>query len=114
MAFIVNEVNPPDFLINFQKDEEAIWIDVRTSAERHRFPWMEDAIHLDFLDSRFESLIRNLDPYRPYYLYCDTGKRSAMAAATMAEKGFALLNYLKGGKTAFDRWQLISHYQQPI
>lgn len=114
MAFNAREVNPADFLIDFQKDEEAVWVDVRTAAERHHFPWMKDAIHLDFLDSQFETMIRNLDPYRPYYLYCDTGKRSAMAAAIMTEKGFALLYYLKGGKQAFDRWQLTTHYQQSI
>jgi phage shock protein E len=63
-------------------------IDVRTSgefAEGH----LDGAINLDVESGAFEQALSELDPTQSYIVYCRSGRRSSIAAAWMAEQGFA-------------------------
>lgn len=66
--------------------DDLVVIDVRTPeefAEGH----LPDAVNID-LQGSFEDEIATLDPDATYVVYCRSGNRSAVAAATMAEAGF--------------------------
>lgn len=63
-------------------------IDVRTPgefAEGH----LAGAINLDVESGAFEQGLSELDPSQSYIVYCRSGRRSAIATALMADRGFA-------------------------
>ncbi|GAB2866765.1 rhodanese-like domain-containing protein [Nocardioides pacificus] len=62
-------------------------IDVRTAAE-YAGGHLEGASNLDASAPDFAAQLETLDPTAPYVVYCQSGNRSAVAAATMAELGF--------------------------
>jgi rhodanese-related sulfurtransferase len=62
-------------------------IDVR-SAEEYDAGHVAGAINIDVEASDFGAKISALDPADPYLVYCRSGRRSAIAADTMAEAGF--------------------------
>ncbi len=62
-------------------------IDVRT-PEEFAAGHVAGAINIAVEASDFGAKISELDPADPYLVYCRTGRRSAIAADTMAEAGF--------------------------
>jgi phage shock protein E len=62
-------------------------IDVR-SAEEFDAGHVVGAINIDVEASDFGTKISALDPEDPYLVYCRSGRRSALAADTMADAGF--------------------------
>ena len=95
-------LSPDLFMAELALTHDAILIDVRTLREVDESAPLDGAIHLDFLNDEFEYGIDELDPDRPCYVYCDTGKRSAMACTRLRESGFMVTSYLEGGKNALD------------
>jgi phage shock protein E len=67
--------------------DERMVIDVRTPAE-FAAGHVAGAINIDVEASDFGAKISELDPADPYLVYCRSGRRSAIAADTMAEAGF--------------------------
>jgi len=95
---------PPElFMAELALTQGAILLDVRTQQELKQTAPLDGAIHLDFLTDEFDHGIAALDIYQPCYVYCDTGKRSAMACARIMEAGFMVTCYLEGGKNALDK-----------
>jgi molybdopterin/thiamine biosynthesis adenylyltransferase/rhodanese-related sulfurtransferase len=82
--------------------EGAIWVDVREADE-----WQEGhlpgAVHVERgnLESRIESVAP--DKTQPVVLYCAAGNRSAFAAKTLEELGYANAHSLIGGFTDWKR-----------
>jgi molybdopterin/thiamine biosynthesis adenylyltransferase/rhodanese-related sulfurtransferase len=82
--------------------EGAIWVDVREPDE-----WQEGhlpgAVHVERgnLESRIESVAP--DKTQPVVLYCAAGNRSAFAAKTLEELGYANAHSLIGGFTDWKR-----------
>lgn len=74
----------------------SILIDVRTSKE-YTQGHMDNAINIDFLATNFEEELNKLDKKTPIYLYCRSGKRSAMAVKTAKKLGFKYIFHLDGG-----------------
>lgn len=103
MAFPVRSIPPDLFLAELALTHDAIPLDVRTGEEIKTRGTLDGAVHLDYLDTRFESAIESLDRLVPYYLYCDTGKRSRLACELMASRGFMLVAWLEGGLLALDK-----------
>jgi rhodanese-related sulfurtransferase len=68
-------------------DERTV-IDVRSPAE-YAEGHVAGALNIDVESPDFAERIAALDPDAPYLLYCRSGRRSAIAAETMAEAGFA-------------------------
>ncbi len=82
--------------------EGAIWIDIREADE-----WQEGhlpgAVHVPrgFLESRIEGVVTDKDS--PIVLYCAAANRSAFAAKTLEELGYANAHSLAGGFTDWKR-----------
>lgn len=62
-------------------------IDVRTPAE-FAAGHVEGAINLDIEGGQFSTAISSLDPAATYIVYCQSGRRSALAADGMVAAGF--------------------------
>ena len=75
-------------------------IDVRTPAEFAN-GHIDGAVNLDLEGGGFSAGIAALDHGTPYLVYCQSGRRSAIAAETMVAAGFTQV-YDMGGLTA---WQ---------
>ncbi|PQJ21198.1 rhodanese-like domain-containing protein [Tenacibaculum sp. SG-28] len=71
-------------------------VDVRTPKE-----WQSgvipEAIKIDVNAPRFlESAEKNIDPSKPVYLYCRSGRRSMIACELLRDKGYNVYN-IEGG-----------------
>ncbi len=68
---------------------------------------------LEELPRRLDAL--GTDPERPIALICRTDRRSAKAAALLAQRGFARVQVVQGGMTAWlaNGWPRASHSTQP-
>ncbi len=68
---------------------------------------------LEDLPSRLDAL--GTDPERPIALICRTDRRSAKAATLLAQHGFARVQVIQGGMTAWlaNGWPSASHPTQP-
>lgn len=60
-------------------------VDVRLPSEFERGHW-PGALNIPL--SRLRTLAQTLDPAREYWVYCDTGRRSASAVFLLTERGF--------------------------
>ena len=100
MPFPTRSILPDHFIPEWKSTDGAVLLDVRTPEEYHPEGAWEEAQHLDYLDTTFEAAIESLDRLVPYYLFCDTGKRSRLACEVMASKGFMLVAWLEGGLNA--------------
>ena len=70
-------------------------IDVRT-PEEYAGGHIDGAINLDVQSGAFSSEIAKLDPAAAYIVYCQSGRRSAIAAATMVAAGFGDVHDMGG------------------
>lgn len=95
-------LSPELFMAELALTHGATLIDVRTRQEVAQRAPLDGAIQLDYLTDEFDQAIAGLDPHTPCYVYCDTGKRSAMACTRLHESGFMVTCYLEGGKNALD------------
>ena len=66
-------------------------IDVRTPME-YAAGHVEGALNLDVESGLFESSLESLDKEATYLVYCRSGRRSAIAAEIMREKGFEVFD----------------------
>lgn len=71
-------------------------VDVRTPAE-YAAGHVAGAINVDVQAADFSTKLADLDPQGTYAIYCQSGRRSALAAAEMEKAGFAAVTNLKGG-----------------
>lgn len=97
MPFPTRSIQPDQFISEWKSTDGAILLDVRTDEENRTQGTLEGALHLDYLDTTFELAIESLDRPVPYYIFCDTGKRSKLACELMASKGFVLVAWMEGG-----------------
>ena len=78
-----------------RKKKDLVILDVRTPEEfaEERLP---EAINIDIHANDFEEKILKLDKKKTYLLHCHSGRRSAMVAQFMEEKGFTKLYNVVG------------------
>lgn len=76
-------------------------LDVRTPAE-YAEGHIPGAVNIDVEGGTFDQQIAGLDTGATYALYCHSGRRSANAAAIMADAGFTHLVELDGGIQAWN------------
>lgn len=67
-------------------DEDTVVVDVRTPTE-YAGGHLEGAVNIDLQSTEFEAAIAELDPDDEYIVYCQSGNRSAQAAAAMVAAG---------------------------
>lgn len=70
-------------------------IDVRT-PEEYANGHIDGAINLDVQGGTFSADIATLDPAAAYIVYCQSGRRSAIAVATMVAAGFTQVHDMGG------------------
>lgn len=85
------------------KSQEAgvVTLDVRTAGE-FMSGHIKGAINIDVEGTQFASEISKLDKTATYALYCQSGRRSAIAAEIMTDAGFKPLFNLENG---IQSWQ---------
>ena len=71
-------------------------VDVRTPAE-YAAGHVDGAVNLDVQAADFTTKLADLDPKGTYAIYCQSGRRSGLAASEMEKAGFANVHNLKGG-----------------
>jgi rhodanese-related sulfurtransferase len=71
-------------------------LDVRTAGE-FAAGHIEGAINIDVEGGQFDSGIANLDKNAEYAIYCQSGRRSMIAAEKMADAGFTKLTNMQEG-----------------
>jgi rhodanese-related sulfurtransferase len=91
-----------DWVSQFEADENAILLDVRTEAEFNEGS-IPDAINLDIYEGQaFMENLEALDKSKNYYVYCRSGARSAKACEIMNSIGFENAYNLLGGFLEWD------------
>jgi rhodanese-related sulfurtransferase len=86
----------------FEADESAFLLDVRTSEEFEE-GHIPNATLLDIRQAAaFMEGIQSLDPSKNYYVYCRSGARSAQACQLMNQIGIHTTCNLLGG---FIKWE---------
>ncbi|SDB81757.1 Rhodanese-related sulfurtransferase [Raineyella antarctica] len=71
-------------------------VDVRTPQE-YAAGHVKDAINVDVESPDFATRIAGLDKATSYAVYCQSGRRSALATKAMQDAGFTSITNLKGG-----------------
>ena len=104
-ACTAQKSNVVEFKAAFEKEKDAILIDVRT-PEEFKSGAIEKAVNIDYNDPKFEEKIVHLDKKLPYYVYCLSGGRSSSAADFMRKQGFEKVVELKGGILAWQKSNL--------
>jgi rhodanese-related sulfurtransferase len=90
------ELRVGEFEEAIKSSPSAAIIDVRTPAEFAR-GHIPGSVNIDVMnDSVFFPSIASLDKSKPYYVYCRSGGRSALACSMMADKGFTAFNLIGG------------------
>lgn len=92
----IKSVPAKEFAEQFAATPGAQLLDVRTPDEFNS-GHLAEALNHDYYSSDFEALLSSLDPQKPVFIYCRTGRRSLDAAKMLAKKGFTQIIDLKGG-----------------
>ena len=96
---IKNQLNNLDFegfVEAFQKEENAICLDVRTEAEYAQWH-IDGAQNLSYLSTTLADDLEQLDPKKTYFVYCRTSRRSLRICQLMRNSGFQDVYHLKDG-----------------
>lgn len=80
-------INSQEAKALLEQHKELVVLDVRTHGE-HQAGHVAGAILLDYYSPDFEQRLKELDPSKPYLVYCTVGGRSRDAARLMQELGF--------------------------
>ena len=87
VAGTVVSINSQEAKALLEQHKELVVLDVRTPGE-HQAGHVAGAILLDYYSPDFEQRLKELDPSKPYLVYCTVGGRSRDAARLMRELGF--------------------------
>lgn len=93
----VNDVHKIDFT-----DENKVLLDVRTPEEFNEGN-IPNSVNIDYNSDGFDSLIKDLDPEKTYYVYCQSGGRSAKACTKLQAAGFKNVVNLGDGYSAYKK-----------
>ena len=80
---------------------DLVVLDVRT-VEEFDAGHLDGAEMLDFYRADFAERLADLDPTKPYVIYCRSGNRSGQTRAIMEDLGFTDVVDIEGGVLAWD------------
>ena len=81
--------------------DDLVILDVRT-LEEFDAGHVDGAEMLDFYRADFADQLADLDPTKPYLIYCRSGNRSGQTRAIMEDLGFTDVADIDGGVLAWD------------
>ncbi|UZP65851.1 rhodanese-like domain-containing protein [Desulfovibrio mangrovi] len=84
---LINEATPQN---------ELVILDIRTAPE-FMMGHIQNAVHMNFYNSDFETQLSTLPRDKRYLLYCHSGSRSERALAMMRKMGFHHVYHLQSG-----------------
>ena len=95
------EMGAEEFEKALKTTKKAMLLDVR---HKHEFDAekIPNAINLDVRMPNFKDKIANYDPKKTYFVYCQSGKRSAKACTEMSKLGFEKVINLVGGINQYE------------
>lgn len=96
----VVDANKFETMINSEKN--LYLFDVRTPEEFSQ-GHIKNSINNDIYSNKFKNIFAKIDKNETIYIYCRSGKRSAMAASELEKLGFKNIYDLKDGILS---WQL--------
>ena len=82
--------------LKLRLSENSITLDVRTKAEFEAGTF-SNAIHLDYLSQDLADQVEKLDPDKNYFIFCQTGRRSARVSIILKNLGFKNIFNLEDG-----------------
>ena len=90
-----------EFEQGIRNTKKSMILDVR---HRHEFTQekIPNAVNMDVRMPNFKEKIANYDKRKTYFVYCQSGRRSAKACKTMASLGFENIVNLKGGLNQYN------------
>jgi rhodanese-related sulfurtransferase len=106
---VIETVSVQDLAYHLE-EADALLVDVRETVERERDGIIPDSVHmprglLEFhADPESPAYNDALVQDRPIVLYCGTGGRSALAAKTLHDMGYANVASLAGG---YEAWRMM-------
>lgn len=92
----LTNLTPAEFLKVAQHQKDAILIDVRTPDEFANGT-LPKAINMDFLGENYWDVFDQIDPSKPVFVFCRSGRRSVRTAMFMKNGGFQEVYNLDGG-----------------
>ena len=99
---IIMNLTQEDWVSQFEADENAVILDVRTEAECSE-GILPNSINIDIHSGQeFVNAVEALDKNKNYYVYCRSGMRSAKACEIMKQLGFENAYNLMGGIIEWD------------
>ena len=93
-------ISPASFNGKIKETTNPVVLDVRTSDEYHA-GYIPGAINIDYYEDDFKAQLANLDKEKTYFVYCETGGRSASTTKFMRKEGFKNVVELDGGYSAW-------------
>lgn len=90
-------LSPKEFKEGFEKNKNAILLDVRTPEEFNKEQISNNAINLNWNDTSFKSEVKKYKKTQAIYVYCLSGGRSGAAANYLRENGYKEVYELQGG-----------------
>lgn len=93
---LAQQILPPAAFADSISDSRVLVLDVRSPKEFKQGS-LAQAININWNDTMlFKENVEKLDKSRPMYIFCQSGIRSAKAAAYLRERGFTVFE-LEGG-----------------
>ena len=100
MSFV--NLVPEDFKSQYEADNNAVLLDVRTPAEIAEFS-IDGHVVINIMHPDARNKFLALDKSKNYYIYCRSGNRSGQACKFLATEGFTGKLYnLEGGILAWN------------
>lgn len=96
------DLNPTEFKAAFEKEGNAIILDVRTPKEVAQ-GIIPGAKVIDFYGDNFKTELEQLDKDKIYYVYCKGGGRSSKTCDALQAAGFPKAYNLQGGIMAWKK-----------
>jgi rhodanese-related sulfurtransferase len=85
-----------EFQVLMKSVPKPVVIDVRMKHE-YNSGKIHNSLNIDFMQPTFLEKVKHFDKEKHYFLYCQSGRRSARACRKMAKLGFKNIVNLKGG-----------------
>lgn len=97
----LRDVTPQDAFAALQSDSSIIVLDIRTPRE-FSAGHIEGAININYYARDFAEKIGELDPQRPYLMYCQAGGRSHALMRAFSRSPFVDVMHIPAG---FSGWR---------